>query len=82
MKMMKSITRNKENKKIVRECKEMNLKNRENYVKNNLNSDKMKFGQRKNQFSQKKLSQKHQNNHLKFLIIVVWQKGGNIRSLG
>jgi|688.fasta_scaffold478646_1 hypothetical protein len=82
MKMMKSITRNKENKKIVRECKEMNLKNRENYVKNNLKSDKMKFGQRKNQFSQKKLSQKHQNNHLKFLIIVVWQKGGNIRSLG
>jgi hypothetical protein len=83
MKMMRSITGRKENKKIVKEWKETNLKNSENYVKNNFKSDKMKYGQRKSQFSQKRLFQRLQNNqHLSIIIIVAWQREGNIKNLG
>jgi hypothetical protein len=70
MKMMRSIIERRKNKKIVKEWKETNLKNRENYVKNNFKSDKMKYGLRKSQFSQKRLFQKLQNN-LDLLLIIV-----------
>jgi peptidoglycan hydrolase CwlO-like protein len=68
---MRSITGKKESKKTVREWKETNLKNSENYVKNNFKNDRTRFGLRKNQFSQKKLLRNLQSNHHKFLIIVV-----------
>lgn len=67
---MRSIIRSKENKKIVKEWKETNPKNSESYVKNNFKSDRMKFGQRKSLFSQKKQSQKLQNNPQQLPIIV------------
>lgn len=69
--MMRSIIERKENKKIVKEWKETNLKNRENYVKNNLKRDRMKYGLRKSQSSQKRLSQKLQNSQRLSPIIVV-----------
>lgn len=68
--MMRFIIERKENKKIVKEWKETNLKNRENCVKNNLKRDRMKYGLRKSQSSPKRLSQKLQNNQRLSPIIV------------